>query len=85
MEHDCKFENTIMEMHGDIKCLLSEFKSMNGSLRETKFKMEKHEDDSTHYRRKIDIIWSAIHTAKWATLLLFGSGIIWKVFEVITR
>lgn len=85
MEHDCKFEKIITEMHGDIKVLVSEFKAMNGSLRETKTKIDKHEEDSTPYRHKIDIIWASIHTAKWAILLLFGTGVIWKVYALFTR
>jgi len=85
MATPCKFEKTIMEMHGDIKTLVSEFKAMNGALRDTKFKSEKHEEESTPYRRKIDILWSSIHTIKWAIGLLFGAGMIWKIVEIISK
>jgi len=80
-DHDCKFEEKIIEMSGDIKCLLSEFKTMNGSLRDTKQRFDKHDDESMSYRHKIDILWSAVHTFKWATILLFGTGIFWNILE----
>lgn len=82
VEHYCKFEEKINEMHGDVKVLVTEFKNMNGALRETKRNYEKHEEESIPYRSKIDIIWSAIHTVKWAIILLFGSGVVWKFFEM---
>jgi len=83
VEHDCKFEDKINEMHGDLKVLVSEFRNMNGALRDTKTSYEKHENESKPYRHKIDIIWSALHTIKWATVLLFGTGILWKIIDRI--
>jgi len=81
----CQFADKINEMHGDIKVLVSEFKAMNGSLRDTKLGYEKHENESKDYRNKVNIIWSAIHTAKWSILLLFGTGLIWKLLEMVSK
>lgn len=83
--HLCKFEDKIIEMSGDIKVLVSEFKSMNGALRVTKTGYEKHEEDSKTYRNKVEIIWAAIHTIKWAIVLVFGSGLIWRIVEFFTK
>jgi hypothetical protein len=85
MEHDCKFENTIIEMAGDVKVLASEFKAMNGALRNTKQGYENHEKESKEYRDKVTIIWSAIHTIKWAIVLVFGSGLVWRLIEFFTK
>lgn len=79
---ECKFENLIIEMAGDVKVLVSEFKNMNGSLRDTRQNFEDHKKDSKLYRSKIDTIWSVLHTVKWTIVLLFGSGVIWKLFEL---
>jgi len=84
-EHQCRFEKTIMEMAGDVKVLASEFKAMNGSLRSTKAGYEKHEEDSKLYKEKVNIIWSTIHTIKWAIMLVFGSGLIWRLIEFFTK
>ena len=72
----------INEMHGDIKVLVSEFKNMNGALRDTKARYDKHEEEGKDYRNKINILWSAIHTIKWAVGLLFGTGILFKLYEL---
>ena len=85
MEHDCKFEDKIIEIHGDIKTLVAEFKAMNGSLRETKQQFNKHDDESVGFRRKVDIVWAAMHTMKWAILLLFGTGLVWKIIDLLIR
>ena len=84
-EHQCRFEKTIIDMSGDIKVLVSEFKAMNGSLRSTKVGYEKHEEDSKIYRKQIDVIWAAIHTIKWAIVLVFGSGLVWRIVEFFTK
>lgn len=84
-EHQCKFEKTIMEMAGDVKVLASEFKAMNGSLRETKRVAEEHVIESKPYREKVSVIWSTIHTVKWAIMLVFGSGLIWRLIEFFTK
>jgi hypothetical protein len=79
MSHiECKFEDKIIEMSGDIKTLLAEFRAMNGALRETKARFDKHDADSGNYRRKTDIVWAVIHSAKWVILFLFGTGVIYK-------
>ena len=95
MSNPCKYEkrfdalekqsDKISEIHGDVKVLVAEFRAMNGSLRDTKSNQEKHEEESKPYRHKIDIIWSAIHTAKWAIILLFGTGVFWKAFELFIK
>ncbi len=84
-EHQCKFEEIIISMAGDVKVLASEFKAMNGSLRATKAGYEKHEEDSKLYREKVSIIWSTIHTVKWAIMLVFGSGLVWRIVEYFTK
>lgn len=84
-EHQCRFEKIIMEMAGDVKVLASEFKSMNGSLRSTKLGYEKHEEESKDYRNKVTVIWAAIHTIKWAIVLVFGSGLVWRIVEFFTK
>ena len=81
----CKFEKEIIEMAGDIKVLVSEFKAMNGSLRNYKSLQETHETDSKPYRHKIDVIWAVFHTVKWAIGLLFGTGVLFKIFEWWSR
>lgn len=85
MEHDCKFEKEIISMAGDLKVLVSEFKAMNGSLRDTKKGYEKHEEESKTYRHQVSILWAAIHTIKWAIMLVFGSGLLWRIMEFFTK
>jgi hypothetical protein len=85
MGDPCKFEEKINEMHGDLKVLVSEFKSMNGSLRETKQGFNEHKHESTDYRNKVNIMWASIHTIKWAVGLLFGAGMIWKILELLMK
>jgi hypothetical protein len=84
-DHECKQENLLREMHGDIKMLLNEFKAMNGTLKTTKNGFDKHQEKSLEYRRKIDILWASLHTIKWAIALLFGSGVLWKILEMIKK
>ena len=81
----CKFEERIITMSEDVKVLVSEFKAMNDSLRDTKKGYEKHEDESKEYRNKINIIWSTLHTLKYAVVLIFGSGLLWRLIEFLTR
>jgi len=65
-------------MHGNIQSLLTEFKNMNGSLRDTKRNFEKHEEESKIYRRKVDIVWAVVHSVKWVIIFVFGTGVFWK-------
>ena len=81
----CRFEKEIIEMCGDVKVLVSEFKAMNGSLRETKATNKEHIEESKPYREKINVIWSAIHTIKYAIVLVFGSGLVWRIIEFFTK
>jgi hypothetical protein len=68
----------VIEMHGDIKVLVTEFKAMNGSLVKTKEKFDAHKDESVDYRRKVDIIWAVVHSTKWLLIFLFGTGVLFK-------
>ena len=83
--HPCQYEEKLMEMYGDIKTLVSEFKAMNGSLREYKVRLTNHEEEAVKYRRWVDIMWGATHTIKWAIILVFGTGTLWKVIEMVMK
>lgn len=83
MSEPCKFEDKIMEIHGDIKTLVTEFKNMNGKLIDTKIRFDKHETDSVPFRHQITVVWAVLNTIKWSIILLFGTGIIWNVFEFV--
>jgi len=80
--HECKFETDIIEMHGDIKTLLAEFRNMNGSLIRTKAKVEKHEEESVDFRRKVDIMWAGLKIAGVIVGFLLGSGVLWNVIKI---
>lgn len=82
MEHNCKFEKEIMEMAGDLKVLVSEFKSMNGSLRNTKLESEKHIEEGKTYRHRVDVIWAIIHFLKWLVALMLGTGLLFRGYEM---
>ena len=81
----CKFEDKIIEMSGDIKTLVAEFKAMNGSLLRTTHNFDKHEEDSKLYRKQIDILWVAMQAFKWSAVFIFGSGCIWKLLEIVIK
>lgn len=78
MPHDCKFEERIIEMSGDVKSLVTEFRSMNGTLKKAIEDFETHESDSVPYRRKIDVLWTATAVLGWAIPILLGTGVIVK-------
>lgn len=78
MAEPCKFEDKIIEMHGDVKCLLSEFRAMNGNLKETKSEMEEHKKESEIHRYRITILWFIAQGIKYSlgagflvTIILF--------------
>lgn len=79
VDHECKQENTLREMHGDLKTLITEFRNMNGRLLEAVKRQNDHECTSYTYRRKIDVMWSGIHLIKWIILLVFGSGLVFNI------
>ena len=79
--HECKFEDLVREMHGDIKALVVEFENMNGALKDTKRRFDLHSEESDVYRQKTTTIWTVLMTVKWLAMLLFGSGLIWKAIE----
>jgi hypothetical protein len=82
-EHQCKFEDKIIEMHGDIKALVVEFRAMNGSLKNTKEITDNHVLESRPYRKKVDEIWAGIHFCKWIIALIFGTGLIFQALKLI--
>ncbi len=67
--HDCRFEEKISDMSGDIKSILTEFKNMNGSLRDTKRDFEKHEKYSTRFRTKVNVLWYGAIVLGWGTAI----------------
>lgn len=81
----CSQIDLLREMAGDVKVLASEFKAMNGALRSTKTGHEAHIEESKNYRDKVTIIWATIHTIKWAIVLVFGSGLVWRFIEFFTK
>ena len=85
MEHECKFEDKIIEMSGDIKTLVAEFKAMNGSLISTKHGFEKHNEESQLFRHQVTVLWVAMQAFKWSAIFLFGSGCLWKILEKIVE
>jgi hypothetical protein len=75
----------VSDMHGDIKVLIAEFKAMNGCLISTKLNIEKHEEDSKHYRTQIDILWASLHTIKWAIGLLCAGGVLFRIISNLVK
>lgn len=78
MSEPCKFEDKIIEMHGDIKKLVAEFKAMNGTLIKTQNNFCDHETESKIHRYRITILWFIAQGIKYAlgggfliTLILF--------------
>ena len=47
MEHNCKFEDKVIEMYADIKFLVKETKRINGSF-------TKHLEESTKFRAQVE-------------------------------
>ena len=72
--HECKFEDKIIEIHGDVRTLVAEFKAMNGTLARTSMELTKHELESNSYRRRIDVVWTVVHTLKWILIFTVGYG-----------
>ena len=76
MTHDCKYESIITEMRTDIKDLLAEFRAMNGSLKDTKHRFDKHSEESDNYRQKTTTIWTTLIVFKYIVMLLLGGGLL---------
>jgi len=72
MEHECKQEDVVREMSGDIKSLLSEFRAMNGQLKQTQKDFRVHETESDGFRYKITIMWFIMQGIKWT----IGGGVL---------
>ena len=77
--HDCKQENLLREMHGDIKGLVVKFGNISNKMDHNDDLMSNHISESSRFRRKIDIIWTGIHVGKWLIGLMLGAGIAWKI------
>ena len=80
MEHDCKFEDKVMEMYADIKSIMGELRSMNGTVLRNRAMIMEHTHDSVPYRKKVDDIWAVMHTVKWLLGLPFAGFVIWRIF-----
>ena len=74
--HECKYEETIMEMHGDIKAIRTELEAMNGTATDTQKDYLEHKKESDSYRKKIDIMWAILVAVPWVVVFLFGTGVI---------
>ena len=72
MSEPCSQINLLMEISGDIKTLVTEFKAMNGSLRDTEERFKEHEKESKIYRYHITIVWFVMQALKWA----IGGGLL---------
>lgn len=72
--HNCRFEQQLTEMYGNIKELLANFKHMNGMLIDTKRKFDEHDEESTGFRDKVNMLWAVLHATKWVITLIFGSA-----------
>ena len=77
--HDCKFEERIIEMSGDIKTLLAEFKNMNGRLLSTTLGFKKHDEESDKFRARVNILWYGLFYTGWIIL----ATIIVKVLPIV--
>ena len=80
-----KLEDTVSAMHGDVKVLVNEVKRINGNVSRNSTSLKDHCAESNNYRHRVDIIWSAFHTIKWAIGLMFGAGLFWKLIEMVSR
>ena len=76
---DCKFEDLIITMAGDIKTLVAEFKAMNGKLVNTKAGFEKHHEESVDFRDKVNMLWAVMHSAKWVITVMLSGGVLGAV------
>lgn len=76
MTHECKFEDKVIEMHGDIKQLVSEFRGMNGALKDTKRRFDLHSEESQQYRTQTTTIWTTLIVLKYVVIAVIGTGMI---------
>ena len=68
----CTQQDLLREMSGDIKTLVTEFKNMNGSLKDTKKGFEEHQKESEIHRYRITITWFVMQSIKW----MIGGGLL---------
>ena len=77
MEHrECKFEDRVIKMSEDISKLLTEFRGMNGTLRDTKRRFDLHSEESDTYRQKTTTIWTTLIVLKYVVFVIIGTGMI---------
>ena len=60
-KHECKFEDKVIEMHGNIKSIMTELRAMNGTVLRNRAMIVEHTDDSKPYRKKLDELWAGLH------------------------
>ena len=77
-EHKCDKENLLLEMHGDVKTLVAQFKAMNGRLVNVVKDFDAHSVESISIRDKVKLMWAVLHAFKWIMLFLFGTGVFFK-------
>jgi len=83
--HECQQQDLLREMHGDIKEMLAKQTALNGSVLDTKKRFDEHVKDSNKFRRRSDQMWFILNIGKWLILIMFGSGIVWKVIDHIIK
>ena len=76
--HTCKQEKLLMEMHGDVKTLVAEFRNMNGRLITVAKDFKEHSNSSIPIRDKVKLMWTILHSFKWVMIFLFGTGVFFK-------
>ena len=77
-EHKCDKEGLLLEMHGDVKTLVAQFKAMNGRLVDVNAKFKIHDKESISIRDKVKLMWAVLHSFKWVMIFLFGTGVFFK-------
>ena len=79
--HECQFKDIITEMHGDVKSLVKEVTTMNGSVKRITEDFNEHKKESDIYRYRITIIWFIMQGIKWT----IGGGLLTGVILLIVR
>lgn len=65
---ECKFENYIIEMHSDIKSLVSEVKSIDGYVKENSINIK----ETNKLVNKHSVYWGLLFVAVPIVLAVFG-------------
>lgn len=82
---DMTIDDKVNEMHSDVKVLVTEFKNMNGELRDTKQRFDKHEEESVSFRTKVTELWAGVHFSKWVIGLMVGSSMLYHIVVSILK